>query len=128
MAVDGKNFVYRQYTDDDGNTHTLKLEATTAADADYGFGAYSAADPMFIQTPRQYPRSITLMDPNTGRTITRPVGTLTATAWTAAAHTEAVAYPGKAAAVTYTKVRRRGERLAIAPGVVRNLGEPAADV
>lgn len=127
MAADGKNFKKYEYTDDDGNTHNLRVEKTVGDDADFGFAAYDGANPEFIRTKRNYPRTITMMDPNTGRTLVRPVGNRTCDAWTQSPFTEAVAFPGKADTVNYTRIRKTQERLANPDQVLRNLTEPAAD-
>lgn len=127
MAADGKNFKLYQYTDNEGNTWGMRVEQSVGDDADFGFGAYDPADPMFITSGRQRRRSIVLMDPNTARTTERAVGALTAAAWTDSPFTVDVAFPGKADLVTYTKIRKVDERKVNREQTQHNLPEPAAD-
>lgn len=127
MAADGKNFKLYRYVDNLGNNHSLRVDTTVGDDADYGFAAYNAADPLWVRTPRNYPRTVTLMDPVTHRTVTRPVGTEAAAAWLPAAFASDIFFPGKADPVEYVRVRSREERRANKNQIVNNLPEPAAD-
>lgn len=127
VAADGRNFKLYEYTDNDGNTHNLRVEVSTGDDADFGFGAYDAANPLWIRTPRNQPRQIVMMHAATGRTVTRPVGTTACDAWATSPFTEDLPFPGKADLVTYQRVRKIGERKVNTDQTLRNLGEPAAD-
>lgn len=127
MPPDGKNWVLARYTDNNATTWSLRVDATLAADADYGFGAYNGADPLFIRTPRNQPRKVVLTDANTRRTVMRPVGTTAANAWATTPFTDSVFYPGKATAVTYTRTAKVNERLAKKDQILVTLPEPAAD-
>lgn len=127
MPPDGRNFKLYRYTDNVGGTWSLRVEQSVGDDALYGFGAYNGADPLFIRTARNFPRTVTLMDPDTHRTVTRPVGSVTADAWDTTPFTDTVFFPGKADAVTYQRVRKTEERLANRDQIINNLPEPDAD-
>lgn len=127
MAANGRNFKLYRYTDDDGNNWSLRVETTVGADANYGFGAYNAADKMFIRSPRNQPRHVVLMDPDTGRTVTRPVGAKTGDAWDTSPFTEDIDFPGKADPVEYVRIRKVQERLVNRDQTQRNLAEPDDD-
>lgn len=82
MAAKNIDFGWYQYTDSKGRTWAMKVSKTIGDDPAFGFGALDRADPVFVRRARQRPRYAQWIDPNTGRTTTTPIGSLTATMWT----------------------------------------------
>lgn len=109
IAAKQTRYKWYRYTDDSGGHFAVKEETTWGDNADSGLAAFNAADPVWRKGGRWSPRSITLQDATTGRTITRTVGTVTATAWTTAGYTLDVNVIGLEDAVTYTKLKNKGE-------------------
>lgn len=107
-AVD---FKYYRYTADDGTFWAVKVDKLWGDNADAGFAAFNAADPVMTRTPGLRPRDITLQDPVTGRQTTRIVGDLTADAWTEAGYASTQLFRGLAGTVAVVKVSQRGEKI-----------------
>lgn len=109
--ADAVDFKYYQYTADDGSTWSVKVDKTWGDDADAGFGAADAADPVMVNSPALRPRTIQLQDPTSARQTSRVVGSLTADAWTTAGYTTTVNFRGLATGVTAEKIGQRGEHI-----------------
>lgn len=111
MPADAVDFGYYQYTDNFGNTWSVKVDKTWGANSDADFSAYSTSDPVMVKSPSLRPRTILLQDPTSGRKTSRVVGTTTATAWTSSNYTTTVKFRGLATGVTAQKIDQRDEHI-----------------
>lgn len=121
---DAVDFIYKQYTDDEGGTWSLKVDKTWGNHADADFGAFDPADPVMVKSPSLRPRMIFLQDPVTGRQTSRVCGSPTATAWTTAGYTSVQKFRGLAGTVAVTKYDKRGEHIRRGRAIV-SLVEPS---
>lgn len=124
MPADAVDFEYFQYTDNFGNTWSVKNDKTWGNDADSGLGAYSTADPVMVKSPSLRPRTILLQDPTSARTTTRVVGSTTADAWTTSGYTTTIKFRGLAAGVVVQKIDQRDEHIR-KPRAIYSKPEPA---
>lgn len=120
-AVD---FQYYKYVDDAGDDWSVKVDKLWGDNADSGFAAFDAADPVLVPSPAQRPRMIFLQDPVTGRKTSRIVGTTAATAWTTAGYASTQVFRGLAGTVAVTKYGQRGEHIRRARAII-NPAEPS---
>lgn len=121
---DAVDYKYYQYTDDFGNTWSVKQDKTWGDNADAGFGAYNAADAVMVKSPSLRPREILLQDPTSARITSRVVATTTATAWSSGNYTTTVKFRGLATGVVCTKFQNRGEHIR-KPRAINSKPEPA---
>lgn len=105
------DFKWYRYTDDDGNFWSVKADKTWGDNAESGLAAFNDADPVFIKSRAHHPRYIELIEPATGRTTTRVVGTLAADAWSEAGYTLAIPVRGLATTVTFNRARKVREAI-----------------
>ena len=120
-AVDYK---WYQYTCDDGTFRSVKVDKTWGDDADSGFGAFDAADPVLYVSTFEHPRFVMMQDPATGRKKKLYCGTNTATAFTTPGFTQTTNYRGLAGTVTLSAIYTRGEVLR-RPKAIINMAEPS---
>lgn len=108
---DAVDFKYYQYTDDVGDTWSVKQDKTWGDDADSGFAAAAATDPVMVKSPALRPRQILLQDPGSARITSRVVGSVSAAAWTTPGYTTTINFRGLAAGVVAEKIDQRGEHI-----------------
>ena len=95
------DYVWAQYTANDGSTWSVRVLDEWAADGSSGLGAFSAADPVWPTGPRMQPRKVRLYDAVSGRRTSRIAGTADATVLTRGATVSTVAR-GASGAYTLT--------------------------
>ena len=95
-AVD---FNWRRYTADDGSFWSVKVDSDWGALAASGLAAFNAADPVWVESPRNRTRKVVLQDLVSGRKTMRILGTAAAAAGVAGATVATVA---RGAGGTYT--------------------------
>ena len=68
---DAVDFKYYKYTDDAAVTWSVIVDKLWGDNADSGFAAFDASDPVMVVSPSLRPRRIFLQDPVTGRKTSR---------------------------------------------------------
>lgn len=121
-AIDYK---WYQYEANDARTFSVKVDKTWGDDADSGLAAFDTADPVLpVSGSRSHPRFVVLIDPLTGRTKKKVVGTLTAFNAIDGTFTQVFKEPGLAGDVTYSYKGKIDERIA-GPGIIVSRPEPS---
>lgn len=112
MPLPQFNFGYGAYDSDDGSSYCLKGDASWQAAGASGSSACAGEPAYGRATARRAPRRGIFRDPTTFRTQTVPYYTPAAyAAAVVGTDTIAVAVPGQVATVTYTLVKKIGERI-----------------
>lgn len=106
-----RNWNYYTYVSDDGTTYNIRAAAEWAGVAAHGLDARTNGAPRYIASKQQQPRRVIYRDTTTGRSVQGPVGTAADYAAIAIGDTEDFFVPGNALAVTYTAVKKVGERV-----------------
>lgn len=105
------NWDYYTYESDDGTTYNIRASVEWAAVAAHGLAARTNGAPRLIASRQQRPRQVIYRDATTGRSKSGPVGTAAAYAAIDIGDTAAFGVRGLAAAVTFTAVKKSGERV-----------------
>jgi len=105
------NWNYFTYESDDGTDYNIRARAEWATVTEHGLSARVNGQPRYIASAQQQPRKAIYRDTTTGRSYQGPVGT--AAAYTALAIGDTITVPvqGLATAVTYTLVKKVGEKV-----------------
>jgi len=112
MPATQRNWGYKQYVSDDGTTYALRVSLEWAAVAGFGLNDLTGGEPRLIPSATQKPRRVIYRDPTTFRTASGPVGTAADfAALVIGSDTIDVPVPGEATAVTYTLVKKIGEKI-----------------
>lgn len=82
MAAKNVNFKWYKYVDNIGGEWSIKVSKLVGDDVAFDFGAWDSTKPVIAQTGPNRARTISWVDPNTGRMTKTPVGTNSATNWT----------------------------------------------
>jgi len=107
-----RNFNYFAYDSDDGFTYCMRADQDWGNAAASGGAACAGESAYGRATARRSPRKAIFRDPTTFRTVTEPVFTTAAfAALIVGTSTLAVSVPGLATTVTYTLVKKVGERV-----------------
>lgn len=114
MAADQRNYEMFTYVDDNATTWNKRGELDAALNAIDGSAAFTAAAPVWIESPRKHTRKAVFADSTTFRTKKVTIYTAAAYAALTGASTLAVHVEGETATVTYTLIEKIGEKQPIA--------------
>lgn len=111
-AID-RNWNYYTYESDDGTTYNIRADVEWAAVSAHGLAARTNGAPRLISSSQQRPRQVKYVDTTTGRTKIGPVGTAAAYAAIELGDTASFGVRGLASAVSFTAVKKVGERVPV---------------
>lgn len=106
---DATDFAYFDYTDDTGAHWQVKTDKDWGALAASGLAARDATKPVFPHSPRWRTRKAILQDAVSGRTTSRPTGTVAATANTPGTAID-IKVRGASGVVTYSSIGMQPEK------------------